>query len=64
MGYFPVRCDSKVVIYEHKMFIRLATGLVVMGGDSCSEGDGFESQHHILDGNFSHYFVVRIGVFV
>ena len=37
---------------------------MVMGGDSCSEGDGFESQHHILDGNFSHYFVVRIGVFV
>ena len=27
MGYFPVRYDSRVVIYEHKMFIRLATGL-------------------------------------
>ena len=26
MGYFPVRYDSRVVIYEHKMFIRLATG--------------------------------------
>ena len=26
--------------------------LVVMGGDSCSEGRGFESQHYILDGNF------------
>ena len=25
-------------------------GLVVMGGDSCSEGREFESQHHILDG--------------
>ena len=25
MGYFPVRNDSKVVIYERKMFIRLAT---------------------------------------
>ena len=24
-------------------------GLVVMGGDSCSEGCGFESQHCILD---------------
>ena len=21
MGYFPVRYDSRVVIYEHKMFI-------------------------------------------
>ena len=27
-GYFPVRYDSRVVIYEHKMFIRLATGEV------------------------------------
>ena len=27
-------------------------GLVVMGGDSCSKGHGFESQHHILDGHF------------
>ena len=26
MGYFPVRCDSRVVIYERKMFITLATG--------------------------------------
>ena len=32
-------------------------GLVVTGGDSCSEGHGFESQHHILDGHFSHLFV-------
>ena len=27
-------------------------GLVVMGGDSCSEGCGFKSQHRILDGHF------------
>ena len=26
MGYFQVRYDSRVVIYERKMFIRLATG--------------------------------------
>ena len=25
MGYFPVRYDSRVVIYERKVFIRLAT---------------------------------------
>ena len=25
MGYFPVRYDSRVVIYERKMFRRLAT---------------------------------------
>ena len=26
MGYFPVRYDTRVVIYERKIFIRLATG--------------------------------------
>ena len=41
-------------------------GQVVMGGDSCSEGRGFESWHRILDGHniFSHIFVVRIVIFV
>ena len=29
-------------------------GLVVMGGDSRSEGHWFESRCHILDGHFSH----------
>ena len=37
---------------------------MVMRGDSCSEGRGFESQHHILNGHFSHLFVVRIVMFV
>ena len=35
-------------------------GLVVMGGDSRSKVRGFESQHRILDGHFSHIFVVKI----
>ena len=35
-------------------------GLVVMGRDSCSEGCGFKSRHRILDGHFSHIFVVKI----
>ena len=26
MGYFQVRYDSRVVIYNHEMFIRLAAG--------------------------------------
>ena len=26
MGYFLVRYDSRVVIYDHRMFIRLTTG--------------------------------------
>ena len=38
--------------------------LVVMGGGSCPEGHGFESQHCLLDGNFSHKFVVKIVKFV
>ena len=39
-------------------------GVGVMGGDSCSKGSGFESQPHILDGHFSHIFVVEIVMFV
>ena len=39
-------------------------GLVVMGGNSCSKGCGFKSQHRILDGHFSHYFVVKNVLFV
>ena len=35
-------------------------GLVVMGRESRSEGRGFESRHYILDGHFSHIFVVKI----
>ena len=30
MGYFQVRDDFRVVIYERKMFIRLATGADVI----------------------------------
>ena len=35
-------------------------GLVVMGRDSHSEGRGFKSQSRILDGHFSHIFVVKL----
>ena len=36
-------------------------GLVVIGGDSCSEGREFKSRHRILDGHFFTYiFVVKI----
>ena len=34
-----------------------------MGGDSCAKGRGFESQHRILDGHFSHLFVAKIVMF-
>ena len=39
-------------------------GLAVMRGDSCSEGCRFKSQHQILDGHFSHIFVVKMLMFV
>ena len=32
-------------------------GTLVMWGDSCSEGHGFESQHCILDGHFHTYLL-------
>ena len=32
MGYFPVRYDSRVVIYKRKTFIRLATGQLFITG--------------------------------
>ena len=35
-------------------------GLVVMGGDSCSIGCEFKSQHHILDGIFSTFICCNI----
>ena len=35
-------------------------GLVVMGDNSCSKGRVFESWRPILDGHFSHCFVVKI----
>ena len=35
-------------------------GLVVMGGDSCSKGHGFESRHQILDGHFSQILVLNL----
>ena len=34
------------------------------GGDSCSEGHGFESQYRILDGHLITYIVVKIVKFV
>ena len=32
---------------------------MVMGRDSRSKGCEFESQHRILDGHFSHIFIVK-----
>ena len=45
---------------QRKRTVGGSLGLVVMGGDSCSKGCEFESRHRILDGYFSHLFVVKI----
>ena len=37
---------------------------MVMGGDSCSESCGLESQHHILDAQFFTLIVVKIVMLV
>ena len=50
--HFTSKYDSRVIIYEPKMFIRLAAGIVVIIGHSCSEGRRFEFQHRLLDGHF------------
>ena len=39
-------------------------GLMVMGGDLRSRGRGFESQHRILDGHFSHLLYKLYCLFV
>ena len=46
------------------MFIRLATGLVVMEGDSRTRGRGFESEHRIMDGGFLRYIFLRHVAFI
>ena len=37
---------------------------MVLGGDSCFEGCGLESELLILDGPFSHLFVIKIVMFL
>ena len=49
---------------NERSFTGGSPGLVVMGGDSCSKGCGFKSQHRKLDGLFFHIFVVKIVLLV
>ena len=51
--------DSMVTFYIQKGG---NPGLVVMGGDLCFEGRGFESRRHMVI--ISHEFVVRIVMIV
>ena len=54
--------------YKDKCWLTLhrsggSAGLVVISGERCTEACGFESQHHILDGDFHKYFC-KIVMFV
>ena len=52
------KCFSNIK-KSHKLLLESggSPGLVVMGGDSCSKGRGFEYQHHVHDVHFSHLLV-------
>ena len=47
-----VGSDVKMYVFGFNFCTNGSPGLVVMGRDSYSEGGGFESRHHILDGHF------------
>ena len=56
------RLKEKIFGHKHLNILGGRPCLVVMREDSCSEGRGFETRHRILDGHFSHVFVVKIGM--
>ena len=55
---------QKFMTHFNLMWVGGSPGLVVMGGESCSEGRGFKSQNCLLDGHFFTYIVVKIVMFV
>ena len=57
-------CATQKVVDKQQSELGGSTGLVVMGGDSSSKGCGLKSRHCILDGYFSHIFVVRVVIIV
>ena len=57
---YPLQLISKILYHP----LGQSPDLVVMGGDSCFKGCGFESQHLIPDGHFSRLIVVKFVMFV
>ena len=62
--HYPLVAKLKAWLSIGKTNALNCSGLVIMGGDSSPEGCGFESQHCILDGDFSQKLVVKIVMFV
>ena len=63
-----IRCQDSNPRPKRTFFVtkfycdHVSPGLVTMGGDWHLRGQGFKSQHQILDGHISHYIVVKIVV--
>ena len=53
---------SKTTVLSCLLLLKGPSGVVVMGGDSRSEGREFESQCHILDGHFFTLICCKIGL--
>ena len=57
-SFFTLNLPAHVSGHNLKALISDGSpGLVIIGGDSCN---GFEFHHLILDGYFSHIFVLKI----
>ena len=52
MEYFQVRYDSRVIIYERKMFIRLATGKA----DRVARGNLKKNYYFMFPEDLSQFF--------
>ena len=57
VGSIVANCYMAHAFKRALLSLANSPGLVVIGGDLCSEGHEFESQHCIMDGHFSHLFV-------
>ena len=62
----PFNCSNYYKFQTCLKMVKLGgnAGLVVIVGDSYCKGHEFQSWHHILDGHFSHLFVVKFVICV
>ena len=57
---YRVKIQLKIECNTVRIYNDGSLGLVVMGGDLCSEGCEFESHHRILDGHFFIFICCKI----
>ena len=59
-GYFCKKiCQQELSKIDQSGHTGRSPGLVFTGGDTCSEGHGFESQHLVLDGHYFAYICCK-----